>query len=230
MIDLYYWPTPNGHKITIFLEEAGLPYKIHPVDIGKGRQFKPSFLKISPNNKMPAIVDKDAKGGPLAIFESGAILQYLGEKTGKFFPKNTRAKYNVLQWLYWQVAGLGPMLGQASHFIAYAPQIDAKADHTYARERYVKEGKRLLGVMDKALGKTGFLAGDYSIADMASWPWVRSFNMYGFDLAPWPNVKAWFDQIAARPAVKKALAAGEAVAKRDTKLTREKKKHLFGKA
>ena len=230
MIELYYWPTPNGHKITIFLEEAAVPYQIHPVDIGKGEQFKADFLKISPNNRMPAIVDTDAGGGPLPIFESGAILQYLGEKTGKFLPKDTRAKYNVLQWLYWQVAGLGPMLGQASHFIAYAPQLAPKADHSYARERYVGEAKRLLRVMDTALGKTGYLAGDYSIADIASWPWVRSFNLYDFDLSEWPALEAWFDRVGKRPAVGKAIAIGDSIRKRTTVLSDEQKRHMFGKS
>ncbi|MEE8258685.1 MAG: glutathione S-transferase N-terminal domain-containing protein, partial [Sphingomonadales bacterium] len=153
MIDLYYWPTPNGHKITIFLEEAGLAYEIHPVNIGKGDHFKPDFLKISPNNKMPAIVDHDAEGGPLPVFESGAILEYLADKTGKFLPRETHARYNVLQWLYWQVGGLGPMMGQANHFTMYATQLDDECDPTYGRERYQSETRRLFTVMDTELGK-----------------------------------------------------------------------------
>lgn len=228
MIDLYYWPTPNGHKITIFLEEAGLDYKIIPVDIGKGDQFKKEFVKISPNNKMPAIVDHEAKGGPLALFESGTILQYLAEKTGRFLPKERREKYRVLQWLTWQVAHLGPMLGQANHFVKYAPQVDEKADHTYGQQRYLNEARRLYGVMDRQLNQDDFLAGGYSIADMAAWPWARGFEAYGFDIAEWPDLKLWLERIGARPAVKKALAIGEKISKPQKKLSEEARKHLFG--
>lgn len=228
MIDLYYWPTPNGHKITIFLEESGLKYNIIPVDIGKGDQFKKEFLKISPNNKMPAIVDHDAEGGPLAIFESGAILQYLAEKTGKFLPGGAREKYRVLQWLTWQVAHLGPMLGQANHFVKYAPQVDPKADLSYPRQRYLNEARRLYGVMDRQLNRHEYLAGAYSIADIAAWPWAKGYKTYGFDIAEWPDLKLWLERIAARPAVKKALAVGEKISKPQKKLSEEAKKHLFG--
>ncbi len=175
MIELFYWPTPNGHKITMFLEEAGLPYEIQPVNIGAGDQFKPDFLAIAPNNRMPAIIDHaPADGGaPLSLFESGAILEYLGEKTGKFLPKSQREKFGVLQWLYWQMGGLGPMAGQNHHFAIYAPE-----KLPYAIDRYVKETNRLYGVLDGQLGKTGaFIAGDYSIADMAAYPWI----------VPWKN-------------------------------------------
>lgn len=230
MIELYYWPTPNGHKITIFLEEAGLAYKIRPVNIGKGDQFKPAFLKISPNNRMPAIVDKDAPGGPLAIFESGAILEYLAEKTGKFLPTETRAKYDVLQWLYWQVGGLGPMMGQANHFTSYAPQVDDTCDHGYGRERYQGETRRLFGVMDGQLGKKEYLAGDYSIADMAAWPWVRAYKNYDFDLGDWPSLKRWHETMKARPAVRRAIDIGlEVNPPTKEPLTDEAKKHMFGK-
>lgn len=230
MIDLYYWPTPNGHKITIFLEEAGLEYKIHPINIGEGDQFKPDFLKISPNNKMPAIVDLDAEGGPLPVFESGAILEYLADKTGKFLPRETHARYNVLQWLYWQVGGLGPMMGQANHFTNYAPQIDEECDHTYGRERYQNETRRLFTVMDTELGIKEFLAGDYSIADMASWPWMRAYKNYDFDLADWPNLLRWHEAMKARPAVRKAIDVGLAVNPPSTgPLSADAKKHMFGK-
>lgn len=206
MIDLYYWPTPNGKKITIYLEEAGLPYKIIPVNIGKGEQFAPEFLAISPNNRMPAIVDhQPADGGaPLSVFESGAILLYLGEKTGTLFPSAPRAKANVTEWLMWQMAGLGPMLGQANHFKHYAA---GKAD--YAEERYVREAGRLLGVLDRRLQGHEYLAGAYSIADIACWPWVSGAERLGYALATFPAVKRWYDAIAARPAVQRGNAVGE---------------------
>ena len=229
MIDLYYWPTPNGHKITIFLEEAGLEYEIHPVDINKGDQFKPDFLKISPNNKMPAIVDNGADGGPLSVFESGAILQYLAEKTGKFLAKDTRARQNTLQWLYWQVGGFGPMLGQANHYVKYASQLE-DCDHTYSQDRYLGEAKRLYGVLDKQLGAGDYIAGDYSIADMATWPWMRAYKTYGIDLDKVPNVKRWHEAMKARPAVQKAIDLGLKVnPPSDKPLTAEAKKHMFGK-
>jgi len=169
MIDLYYWPTPNGHKITIFLEEAGVAYKIHPVNIGKGEQFVPDFLKIAPNNRMPAIVDTEPKdgGAPISVFESGAILLYLAEKTGKFIPGDIRGRTRVLEWLFWQMGGLGPMAGQNGHFNLYAPE-----KIPYAIDRYVNETNRLYGVLDKQLSKHEFVAGDYSIADMSSYPWI----------------------------------------------------------
>lgn len=232
MIDLYYWPTPNGHKITIFLEETGLSYKIHPVNINKGDQFKSAFLKISPNNRMPAIIDQDADGGgSLSIFESGAILQYLAEKTGKFLPKDVRGRQNVLQWLYWQMANLGPMLGQANHFVKYAPQLDETCDHTYGRERYVSEARRLFHVMDKQLQDNEYLAGDYSIADMAAWPWVRGYKTYGFDLTSWPNLKRWHEIMKARPAVRRAIDIGTKInPPSDRLLSIEAKKYMFGKS
>ncbi len=228
MIDLFYWPTPNGHKITIFLEETGLPYKIIPVDIGKGDQFKPDFLKISPNNRMPAIVDHGAEAGPLSIFESGAILQYLAGKTGKFLPGGTREKYQVLEWLYWQMGGIGPMMGQANHFTRYAPQIDESCDHSYGRERYQNETRRLFGVMDRQLAKFEFLAGEYSIADIASWPWARAYKNYDFDLADWPNLKRWHQAMKARPAVRRAIDIGLEINPPQEKLSAEAKKNLFG--
>ena len=202
MIDLYTWPTPNGHKIHIMLEECKLPYAVIPIDIGAGDQFKPEFLAISPNNKMPAIVDLDGPDGkPISIFESGAILLYLAAKTGKFMPSSIRGKYEVLQWLMFQMGGFGPMLGQAHHFRVYAPE---KIE--YAVNRYTNEAKRLYGVLDKQLGKTAYVAGKgYSIADMAIFPWTRSATIQGIDLADYPNVKRWFEAIDARPAVKRAV-------------------------
>ena len=203
MIDLYYWPTPNGHKITIFLEEAGIPYKIHPVNIQQGEQFKPDFLKISPNNRMPAIIDDDPAGGgsPVSVFESGAILVYLAEKTGKFLPKDLRGRFEVLQWLFWQMGGLGPMAGQNHHFSQYAPE-----KLPYAIERYVKETSRLYAVLDKRLGDREFIAGAYSIADMASYPWIVPYERQSQKLEDFPNLKRWFEVIKARPATERAYA------------------------
>ncbi len=224
MIDLYYWPTPNGHKITIFLEEAGLPYKIHPVNIGKGDQFKPEFLKISPNNRMPAIVDNDPvdNQGPLSIFESGAILTYLAEKTGKFLPLNPRMKFKVEEWLFWQVGGLGPMAGQNHHFNMYAPE-----KIPYAQERYTKETARLYGVLNKQLENSEFIAGEYSIADMASYPWIVPYEAQKQKLEDFPHLKRWFENMKSRPAVKMAY---EKAATLDSKapLSEEAKKLLFG--
>jgi len=201
MIDLYAWPTPNGYKISIFLEEAALPYEVVPVDIQRGDQFRPEFLEISPNNKMPAIVDRDGPGGtPFALFESGAILMYLAEKTGKFMPSDIAAKYRVVEWLMFQMGGVGPMLGQAHHFRQYAPE---KLD--YAIERYSNEAARLYNVIDKRLGEVEYLAGDYSIADMATFPWLRSHERQGQRLEDYPNLKRWFEKIDARPAVQKGL-------------------------
>lgn len=203
MIDLYTWPTPNGHKVHILLEECGLPYAVHAVDIGAGEQFEPRFLEISPNNKVPAIVDSDGPDGrPISLFESGAILVYLAGKTGKFLPKTTRGRYEVLQWLMFQMGGLGPMLGQAHHFRIYAPE---KIE--YAVNRYTNEAKRLYSVLERQLARTGaFLAGrEYSIADMACWPWVRSHENQGVDLADYPQVKRWYEAIGARPAVQRAI-------------------------
>ena len=202
MIDLYTDTTPNGYKVHIMLEEVGLPYEVHHVDIGKGDQFKPEFLAISPNNKIPAITDRDGPGGkPLSIFESGAILFYLAEKTGKLMPKSGATRYDVMQWLMFQMGNIGPMLGQAHHFRQYAPEQIA-----YAINRYTNEAKRLYGVMDQQLAKRVYLAGDYSIADIACWPWLRRPERQGIEIADYPNVKRWCDAIAGRPAVTKGLA------------------------
>ncbi len=204
-IELYYWPTPNGWKITIFLEEAGLPYDVKYVNIGKGEQFEPSFLEISPNNRMPAIVDPDGPGGkPISVFESGAILQYLGRKTGKFYPTDERARVEVEEWLMWQMGGLGPMLGQNHHFRNYAPE-----KIPYAIARYENEADRLYGVLNKRLEGRDFVAGDYSIADMAIVSWTRGYERQGVDISKFPNAKRWLDALLARPAVQKAMAVGE---------------------
>ena len=224
MIDLYYWPTPNGHKITIFLEEAGLAYEIHPVDIGKGDQFKPDFLKISPNNRMPAIVDRaPADGGaPISVFESGAILVYLAEKVGRFLPTDPRGKAHVLEWLFWQMGGLGPMLGQNHHFSIYAPE-----KLPYAIERYVKETNRLYGVLDRQLGRCEFVAGAYSIADMACYPWIVPYQRQGQKLEDFPHLKRWFLAMQTRPAVIRAYERRKEV-QASGGMTEEAKKILFG--
>ena len=202
MIDLHYWTTPNGHKITMFLEETGLPYKIIAVDIGKGDQFKREFLAHSPNNRIPAIVDPNGPGGrPIAVFESGAILQYLGRQTGKFYPRDERARVAVDEWLFWQMGGLGPMAGQAVHFRRYAPE-----QIPYALARYTDEVNRLYGVMNTRLAKREFLAGRYSIADIACVGWVRLAERQGQNLAQFPHLLRWFETIRARPAVKRAFA------------------------
>jgi GSH-dependent disulfide-bond oxidoreductase len=221
MIDLHYWPTPNGHKITIFLEEAGLPYTIHKVDIGKGDQFKPDFLKIAPNNRMPAIVDHTPKdgGAPISVFESGAILQYLAEKTGKFLSTDIRVKTETMQWLFWQMGGLGPMAGQNGHFNVYAPE-----KVPYAIDRYTKETARLYGVLNKLLADRDYMAGDYSIADMASYPWIVPHENHKQKLEDFPHLKRWYDQIKARPAVVKAYAHAPA----QKPMTDEQRKVLFG--
>jgi len=206
MIDLYYWTTPNGHKITVFLEEAELEYRIIPINISAGEQFKADFLKISPNNKIPAIVD-DAPadgGGALSLFESGAILLYLADKTGKFLAKGLRDRMRTLEWMTWQVAGFGPMLGQNHHFSQYAPE-----KIPYAIERYQKESERLYGVLDDRLAESPFLAGDYSIADMATYPWVVPHEKQGIRLSEFPHVRRWFEQIGNRPAVKRAYARAD---------------------
>jgi GSH-dependent disulfide-bond oxidoreductase len=205
VIDLYYWTTPNGHKITIALEELGLPYRIRPVNIGKGEQFEPAFLRISPNNRIPAIVD-DApadREGPLSIFESGAILTYLAEKTGRLLPSDPRGKAEVMQWLFWQVGGLGPMAGQNHHFVQYAPE-----QIPYAIERYVKETGRLYRVMNTRLADRPYLAGDYSIADIACYPWVVPHQKQRQNLDDFPNLKRWFATIGGRPAVERAYEVG----------------------
>ena len=202
MIEVYSWATPNGHKVHIMLEELGLPYRVTAVDIGAGDQFKPDFLAISPNNKIPAIVDPDGPdGGPISLFESGAILLYLAGKTGRLLPAGTTERYEVLQWLMFQMGGVGPMLGQAHHFRIYAPE---KIE--YAINRYTNEAKRLYGVMDKRLAKSRYIAGsDYSIADIAIFPWLRSWKNQGIDWNDYPHLKGWFDEIAARPAVQRGV-------------------------
>jgi GST-like protein len=205
-IDLYYWPTPNGWKISIALEEMGLPYNVIPVNISKGDQFKPEFLAFSPNNRMPAIIDPEGPDGkPISVFESGAILQYLGRKTGLFYPSDERGRVNVEQWLMWQMGGFGPMLGQNHHFNHYAPE-----KIPYAMERYTKETNRLYGVLDRQLGKHAFVAGEYSIADMAAVGWAKLWERQGQNIADFPHVKRWLDTLLARPAVQRGLAvAGE---------------------
>ena len=226
MIDLHYWPTPNGHKITMFLEEAGLPYRIMPVNIGTGEQFKPDFLRIAPNNRMPAIVDQEpADGkGPLSVFESGAILVYLAEKTGRLMPADARAKAHVQEWLFWQMGGLGPMAGQNHHFNVYAPE-----KLPYAINRYVNETNRLYGVLDRQLAKSEYVAGDYSIADMASYPWIVPHKRQGQNLDDFPNLKRWFEAIAAKPSTVRAYQKGEELqALRPAEMTDEQKKILFG--
>ena len=204
-IELYFWPTSNGLKITIMLEECGLPYDVKPININRGEQFDPAFLELSPNNRIPAIVDPDGPdGGPIAMFESGAILQYLGRKTGKFYPKGERNRVEVDQWLFWQVAGLGPMAGQAHHFRG-----DAAQEIPYAIARYTDEVNRLYGVMNARLKDRDYLAGRYSIADIASWTWSRNWKRQGQNLEDFPRVKAWHERIAARPAVQRGRVVGE---------------------
>ncbi len=224
MIDLYYWPTPNGHKVTMFLEETGLPYQIIPVDIASGAQFKPEFLAFSPNNRMPAIMDHAPADGGAAIttFESGAILVYLAEKTGRFMPADVRGRNTVLEWLFWQMGGLGPMAGQNHHFAIYAPE-----KLPYAINRYVDETNRLYGVLDRRLASHEFLAGDYSIADMATYPWIVPYERQGQKLEDTPHLQRWFEAIKARPATVAAYAHAANYANRPT-VTEESKKILFG--
>lgn len=224
MIDVYTWATPNGHKVHIMLEECDLPYTVHAVDIGTGEQFDPAFLKISPNNRIPAIVDSEGPDGkPLSLFESGAILIYLAEKTGKFLPKDARARYTTIQWLMWQMGGVGPMFGQTHHFRNYAPE---KIE--YAINRYTNETGRLYGIMDKRLGEAKYLAGDnYSIADIATWPWTRSIKNQGHELGSYPNVKRWSEAIEARPAVQRGLKV-LAEKRRDISQDAKAKEVLFG--
>lgn len=222
MIHLYYWATPNGHKITMFLEEAELPYRIIPVNIGAGEQFKPDFLAISPNNRIPAIVDREPRDGgpPVSVFESGAILLYLAEKTGRFLPTDVRGRFDALQWLFWQVGGLGPMAGQNHHFNRYASE-----KIPYAIDRYVKETNRLYGVLNKRLADRPFIAGEYSIADMAAYPWIVPHEAQGQKLEDFPHLKRWFETIAARPAT---IRAYEKAKEFSTEMTEEAKKILFG--
>ncbi len=226
MIELSYWTTPNGHKITIFLEEAGLEYKIIPVNISKGEQFTPEFLAIAPNNRVPAIIDTaPADGGaPISIFESGAILEYLAEKAGKFLPASPREKYEVLQWLYWQMAGLGPMAGQNHHFVQYAPE-----KIPYAMERYIKETNRLYGVLNKRLADRDYIAGGYSIADMASYPWIVPHERQQQRLEEFPHLARWFARMGARPAVQRAYALAKDVNQTPT-VTPESRALLFGQS
>jgi len=224
MIDLHYWPTPNGWKISIMLEECGLLYTLKPVNIGRGEQFAPTFLAISPNNRMPAIVDHDPPGGggPLAIFESAAILQYLAEKSGRFMPGDVRGKYEVLQWVAWQVANVGPVAGNLNHFASYA-----KEKVPYAIERFANEMNRLLGVLERRLADRPYLAGDYSIADIATWCWVFPEYQGRKILADFPHVARWWETVAARPAVKKGRAVGEELRRSGT-MDEEARKVLFG--
>ena len=221
MIEVYSWPTPNGHKVHIMLEECGLPYRVHAVDIGAGDQFKPGFLAISPNNKIPAITDPDGPdGAPISLFESGAILLYLAGKTGRFLPQGTGAKYEVLQWLMFQMGGVGPMLGQAHHFRIYAPE-----KIPYAVDRYTNEARRLYGVMDKRIARSKYLGGaEYSIADMAVYPWLRSWKNQGIDWNEFPHLRGWFDEIGARPAVQRGC---EVLATARKPLTDDKARELL---
>jgi GSH-dependent disulfide-bond oxidoreductase len=227
VIDFYYWTTPNGHKVTLLLEEAGLPYSIHGVNIGKGEQFAPDFLSIAPNNRIPAIVDNDPAGGgdPVSLFESGAILLYLAEKTGQFIPADVHGRAEVLQWLFWQMGGLGPMAGQNHHFSQYAPE-----KLPYAIDRYVKETNRLYGVLNKRLADRAFVAGDdYSIADMASYPWIVPYGNQGQDLNDFPHLKRWFETIAGRPATIRAYEVAKTVNSGPPGIrTEEERKILFG--
>jgi GST-like protein len=226
MIDLYYWTTPNGHKVTLFLEEAGLPYKIHPINIGKGQQFEPDFLSIAPNNRIPAIVDRHPLGGgePISLFESGAILLYLADKTGRFVPGDIHGRAEVLQWLFWQMGGLGPMAGQNHHFSRSAPE-----KIPYAIDRYVRETSRLYGVMDRRLADRSFLAGEqYSIADMACYPWVVPYERQGQDLGDFPHLKRWFDAIAERAGTRRAYALAQTINTVPAATEEESRRILFG--
>jgi len=224
MIDLYYWTTPNGHKITIFLEETGLPYALKPVNIGKGEQFSPAFLRISPNNRIPAIVDhRPTDGGmPISIFESGAILQYLAEKTGKLMPADFRGRTEVMEWLFWQMGGLGPMLGQNHHFNLYAPE-----KIPYAIERYMRETERLYSVLNYRLANRAYITAEYSIADIAVYPWIASHRKQRVDLHEFPNVRRWFEAVQARPAVQRAYDIGQRVNPAPV-VTEESRSILFG--
>ncbi len=224
MLDLYTWPTPNGHKVHIMLEECGLRYNVHPIDIGAGDQFDPKFLEISPNNKMPAMVDPEGPdGAPISLFESGAILIYLAEKTGKFMPGDARQRYAILQWLMFQMGGIGPMLGQAHHFLQYAPD-----DIEYARNRYRNEANRLYGVLDRRLGESPYVAcNDYTIADIAIWPWTRFPERQGVERTDYPNFQRWFETIDARPAVQRAVEV-LADRRRDYKTDKEAWEIMFG--
>ncbi len=226
MIELYYWPTPNGHKITIFLEEVGLDYEIFPVNIAKGEQFNPDFLKIAPNNRMPAIIDRNPSDGgeAISLFESGSILLYLAEKTRHLIPDSIRGRKTVLEWLFWQMGGLGPMAGQNHHFSQYAPE-----KISYAIDRYVKETNRLYGVLNRRLDGMEYLAGEYSIADIACYPWIVPHERQGQKLSDFPNLERWFNTIAARPAVIRAYEKGAPYSNTPT-VTEESRKILFGQS
>ncbi|MGY6644242.1 MAG: glutathione binding-like protein [Salinarimonas sp.] len=225
MIDLYYWTTPNGHKVTMYLEETGTPYRIIPVNIGKGEQFEPDFLKIAPNNRIPAMVDHAPEGGgePISVFESGAMLLYLADKDKAFIPQDPRGRAEVLQWLFWQMGGLGPMAGQNHHFSQYAPE-----KIPYAVDRYVNETNRLYGVMNKRLADRAFLAGDYSIADMAAYPWVVPHERQGQNLDDFPHLKRWFEEIRNRPGTVAAYAKVKEINPDQPTMTEEAKKIMFG--
>jgi GST-like protein len=227
MIDFYYWPTPNGWKVSIMLEETGLPYNLCPVNIGAGDQFKPDFLKISPNARMPAIVDQDTPDGPMPIFESGPILIHLAEKSRRFMPTSTRGRKECLEWLFWQVGNLGPMAGQLSHFVNYAKGVDGEADHGYAHQRYAGEYNRCLGVLERRLEGRDYILDDYSIADMICWPWVLISKPLGQALDEFPNVSRWRDAIKARPAVQKGVDVGKDLRRRGQH-TEKSRKILFG--
>jgi GSH-dependent disulfide-bond oxidoreductase len=228
MIDVYFWVTPNGYKVTILLEELGWKYNVIPVNIGKGEQFQPEFLKISPNNRIPAMVDHEGPGSkPIAIFESGAILMYLAEKSGwKFMPQDMRRRYDVTQWLMFQMASVGPMLGQAHHFRRYAPE-----KLQYAIDRYTNETKRIYGVIDQRIGEAPYLADEYSIADMAAYPWIRPHNWQGQKLEDFPNLKKWYDAIEARPAVQRGCAVMKEQLEKQRSVAPDQKSWdvLFGK-
>lgn len=225
MIDLHYWTTPNGHKISIFLEESGLDYSVHPVNIGTGQQFEPAFLKIAPNNRIPAIVDHNPSDGgePISVFESGAILEYLADKIGRFLPLQPRLRVEVQQWLHWQMGGLGPMAGQNHHFVRFAPE-----QIPYAIDRYVKETARLYGVLDRQLEGREYVAGDYSIADMAIYPWAKGWELQRQRLEDFPNMAAWLARMGSRPAVQRAYQVSEAISQRPEEvLGSEARKALF---
>jgi GSH-dependent disulfide-bond oxidoreductase len=225
MIELYYWTTPNGHKITIFLEEAELPYKIIPINIRNGEQFDPKYLQISPNNKIPAIVDTKPNDTSkhLSIFESGAILLYLADKTGRFIPKDQKGRYETIEWLFWQVGGLGPMAGQSHHFSNFAPE-----PIPYAIERYIKETARLYGVLNKQLADREFIAGGYSIADIACYPWIVPHEKQGQNLDDFPNLKRWYHHMESRPAVQRAYLKAQEINDESTPMTEEAKRIMFG--
>jgi len=224
MIDAYYWPTPNGWKLSIALEEMELDYRIIPVNIGRGDQFKEAFLTISPNNRMPAIVDHDPEGGgpPVSVFESGAILIYLAEKTGRFLPSDLRGRTEVMQWLMWQMSGMGPMFGQAGHFKFYAPETIP-----YAQDRYTTEALRLYGVLEQRLEDRAFICGAYSIADMACWPWVITYKKQEIDLDQFPNVRRWYDTLKTRPGLRRGYEVGRAFGKPQGKWDEEARKNLM---